>query len=292
MDPRAAGLAINGGENGADDREKRSAAWARVVTPELVQSVQDGTTTLEQLAQAGFDDERPSKTLRRDGVLRSGDYGDDVQALQTKLAGLGYTDRFGNPLEADRQFGRSTHAAVEAFQRDHGLKVDGVAGRDTLDALGEALQHPASPNPYAWECPRQLDDPAHPDHTLYLNTRTLVYQLDQRNGRESDQRSDNLAAALAVSARASGLERIDQVALSEDASVLWGAQRPPGIRDHFFDQHCKVDTLQGLNTPMEQSSAQWPQAMQQFQARQEQQEAQSEQAQAQNQQPSAPSFHR
>jgi hypothetical protein len=79
------------------------------------------------------------------------------------------------------------------------------------------------------------------------------------------------------------LHRIDQVALSEDASALWGAQRPPGARDHFFDQHCKVDTVQALSTPMEQSGAQWPQAMQHFQEQQQAEARQQQQVQQQEQ---------
>jgi hypothetical protein len=139
------------------------------------------------------------------------------------------------------------------------------------------------------QLPARLDNPNHPDNALYIRTCELVYQLDHQNGRTPDQRSDQLASALTVSARAAGLQRIDQIALSEDASALWGAQRPPGVRDHFFDQHCKVDTVQALNTPMEQSGAQWPQAMQQFQEHQEQA---SQRQQAQQQEQATPSMAR
>ena len=134
--------------------------------------------------------------------------------------------------------------------------------------------------------PGRLDDARHPDHAFYLQTRELVHQLDRQNGRVPDQRSDQLASALTVAARTTGLQRIDQVALSEDASALWGAQRPPGARDHFFDKHCQVNTVQALNMPMEQSGAQWPQAMQQFQ-RQEQAQQQQVQQQSQAQQQGA-----
>jgi len=40
---------------------------------------------------------------------------------------------------ADGVFGSGTRAAVRAFQRDHGLTVDGIAGRKTWAALFEAL---------------------------------------------------------------------------------------------------------------------------------------------------------
>lgn len=218
------------------------------------------------------------------GLLRAGAKGEAVADLQTKLAELGYTGPEGRPLVADKDFGPTTKFAVETFQRDHGLHVDGVAGKDTLKAIEDQrvahAQTQSSTNAQLWQCPTRLDDPAHPDNAFYLRTRDLVHQLDQQHGRTPDQRSDQLAAALTVQARADGLQRIDQVALNQDASAIWGAQRPPGARDHFFDKVCNVGTLQAMNTPMEQSGAQWPQAMQQF----EQQRGQAQQQQQQQQQ--------
>jgi uncharacterized protein YcfJ len=145
-----------------------------------------------------------------------------------------------------------------------------VSAKGSTPGRSEAAQQPHA-------LPGRLDDPHHPDHAFYLKTRELVRQLDQQNGRTPDHRSDQLASALTVAARTAGLQRIDQVALGEDASALWGAQRPPGARDHFFDRQCKVDTMQALNMPMEQSGVQWPQAMQAFreQQAQAQQQAQS-----------------
>lgn len=44
---------------------------------------------------------------------------------------------------------------------------------------------------------------------------------------------------------------------------MWAVQTPPARQDHLFDQRTHVPTT-AANTPVEQSSAQWPQAMQQF----------------------------
>jgi Putative peptidoglycan binding domain len=63
-------------------------------------------------------------------TLRRGDQGDDVLRLQDAL------NRSGATITVDRNFGRGTRSAVESFQRSKGLKVDGVAGPDTLRALG------------------------------------------------------------------------------------------------------------------------------------------------------------
>lgn len=62
-------------------------------------------------------------------TLKAGDRNEDVLRMQQALSDLGY------PLKADGIFGKGTQAAVRAFQRDHGLKVDGKAGNQTLGKL-------------------------------------------------------------------------------------------------------------------------------------------------------------
>lgn len=62
----------------------------------------------------------------------------DVLELQERLEELGY-----GPLAKDGVYGSETVAAVRAFQRDHGLAADGVAGPLTWQALG-AGSAPAS----------------------------------------------------------------------------------------------------------------------------------------------------
>ena len=56
--------------------------------------------------------------------------GSDIRTLQTMLNALGY--RCGR---ADGVFGDKTKAAVMAFQRANGLKVDGIVGRATKARL-------------------------------------------------------------------------------------------------------------------------------------------------------------
>ncbi len=62
--------------------------------------------------------------------FRRGDQGDDVRRLQEALI------RDGATLTPDGNFGRGTEAAVSDYQRRRKLKVDGVAGSETLRALG------------------------------------------------------------------------------------------------------------------------------------------------------------
>jgi lysozyme len=64
-------------------------------------------------------------------VLRQGDRGDAVRALQAALA------RHGLHLKPDGAFGPKTHLAVKLFQMGHGLKKDGIAGKQTWAALLE-----------------------------------------------------------------------------------------------------------------------------------------------------------
>ena len=62
--------------------------------------------------------------------LQSGNQGDAVRALQTRLKTLGYLAD-----SADGTYGEKTKAAVIAFQSNNGLKVDGIAGSGTLNAI-------------------------------------------------------------------------------------------------------------------------------------------------------------
>ena len=62
-------------------------------------------------------------------TLRVGDKGQDVLAMQNALIELGYQ------ITADGAFGKNTRAAVIAFQKDHSLKADGLAGNQTLTLL-------------------------------------------------------------------------------------------------------------------------------------------------------------
>lgn len=73
-------------------------------------------------------------------ILHNGDHGADVRALQVTLTALGFDDARGRALEADSAFGPRTGEAVRAFQRAHGLNVDGVVGADTRRALDAALR--------------------------------------------------------------------------------------------------------------------------------------------------------
>lgn len=62
-------------------------------------------------------------------TLRRGDIGADVTTLQQRL------NRAGVAVAIDGHFGPATETAVRAFQSDHGMIADGIAGARTQAAL-------------------------------------------------------------------------------------------------------------------------------------------------------------
>lgn len=65
--------------------------------------------------------------------LRKGAKGEAVRDLQGLLAALGY------PVAGDGVFGAATERAVLAFQKNAGLKADGIAGPKTFEAIRKAM---------------------------------------------------------------------------------------------------------------------------------------------------------
>lgn len=64
-----------------------------------------------------------------DSILKVGSQGEEVTILQRKLRGLGYH------LVVDGDFGPGTRNAAVHFQREHGLKPDGIVGPKTAAAI-------------------------------------------------------------------------------------------------------------------------------------------------------------
>ncbi len=120
-------------------------------------------------------EERSTREVSRpaamaDGVLKSGDRGPEVVALQRQLNALGYRGRDGEPLETRSGiFGPETDYALRAFQRAHGLEVDGKAGRsETLPALERAARTPL------------VSEATHPAYALYTDvSRRISEQTGQ-----------------------------------------------------------------------------------------------------------------
>ena len=85
-------------------------------------------------------------------LLRKGTEGNDVKQLQEYLLRLGYSlPKYG----ADGDFGAETEAAVQAFQEDEGLEVDGKYGEKSHAALMDAIEAEDEDTP---EQPAQPED--------------------------------------------------------------------------------------------------------------------------------------
>ncbi|UHQ21634.1 peptidoglycan-binding protein [Lysobacter sp. 5GHs7-4] len=185
-----------------------------------------------------------------DGVLRSGEHGGEIRALQETLNKLGYQDGKGHALKPDADFGPSTKEAVQAFQRAHGLTDDGIAGPKTLDALKKADRAPL------------LSNAAHPDHAMYQQAVGGLEKLGPQAGFKNHAELERAAATLTFEAKVGGLNRIDHVALSTNGTGLFAVQG--GLTDPGHHR-AHVDKQQAAAQPLEQSTFQLQQDAQQRQ---------------------------
>jgi peptidoglycan hydrolase-like protein with peptidoglycan-binding domain len=103
-------------------------------------------------------DTLPGAAAQPRTVLRRGMMGTDVKDLQEQLTRLGY-----DCGKADGIYGSDTFRAVACFQEDHGLEVDGIAGRMTKDAIEEAIAAPKDQEP-----PAAAPDPADQTSVFWL----------------------------------------------------------------------------------------------------------------------------
>lgn len=81
-----------------------------------------------------------------DYTMRAGNSGLKVQALQEKLAYLGYLEAG----KADGVFGSGTVAAVKAFQAAQGLSPNGIASQATQAAIDQAMETAIDSDPDTW----------------------------------------------------------------------------------------------------------------------------------------------
>ena len=97
---------------------------------------------LPSLRGAERDAAVPARTATPE-VLRDGASGAPVRELQQQLNQLGYRGADGRPLETvSGKFGPQTEHALRAFQEDRGLKVDGIFGERSREALAAANRDP------------------------------------------------------------------------------------------------------------------------------------------------------
>ncbi|HEV7775866.1 MAG TPA: XVIPCD domain-containing protein [Luteibacter sp.] len=215
---------INGGEKGLADRKTAAASWQRKLDHGYTPGASDPLA-------------HPIHVAGSDANHRQ---------VQQLLNQHGYRDASGHPLTVDGDYGARTRQAVEVFQHEQHLKVDGVAGPETLRRL-ETVNHAQAPSHPA---PPHLDQPGHPDNAMYKQALDGIHRLDAQHQRRPDQRSDNLAAALVVAARSDGMSKIDHVVLNDDASRAFAVQ---GELNSPLKRVVDVQTQQAIVTPIDQS---------------------------------------
>ncbi len=183
-----------------------------------------------------------------------------MKQLQGQLAQLGAVGRDGKPLRADGDFGGNTKYAVEQFQREHGLQIDGVVGKQTQAALSQALaQHNAkqAEQTSATAAPAQasllLSDPRHPDNGMFMGTVGKLEALGDRGGFANRKELEQAAGQIVFESKVSGLQRIDHVVPNKSGDGFFAVQ---GEMTDPAMQRVFVDRNQAQKQPLENSSRQ------------------------------------
>ncbi|PPT73864.1 hypothetical protein XaplCFBP3122_18980 [Xanthomonas arboricola pv. populi] len=202
--------------------------------------------------------QQPKRDASHDGKLEQGERGEQVKQLQSQLAQLGAVGRDGKPLHADGDFGGNTKYAVEQFQRERGLQVDGVVGNQTQAALSQALsQHTAKQTAAPMNVPQTssplLSDPRHPDNAMYDGAVSKLEALGERGGFANRKELEQAAGQIVFESKVSGLQRIDHVVPNKNGDGFFAVQ---GEMTDPAMQRVFVDRNQAQNQPLENSSRQ------------------------------------
>lgn len=87
--------------------------------------------------------QKNTEVARVSALVSWGKRGDLVRQTQQRLQELGYYKG-----KVDGIFGTGTYEAILAFQKDNGLKADGIAGAGTLKALGISTNQGEEPSDF------------------------------------------------------------------------------------------------------------------------------------------------
>ncbi len=140
-------------------------------------------------------------------TLRWGDTGEDVKKLQQALKNRGY---YSGKL--DSTFGSGVYAAVKAFQKQFGLKVDGIAGPATQILLYNASASSADTS-------TSLKKGS--TGTKVRNLQYVLYELGYYDGTITGTYDDNTANAVRAFQIQNDLTPVDGVAGYKTLGVLY-----------------------------------------------------------------------
>ena len=155
----------------------------------------------------------------------------------------------------------STISRIATTVADHGHEINAGMHASAFSSSSMRGAWTALPQPDHPAIAR-LDDPSHLGNTLFKQALEGTQRLDAAQGRTPDKLSTNLAGSLAVEAQRKGMDRIDHVVLSDDASRAYAVQ---GELSSPFKKIAEVQTELGISASIDQSSKAWPQATEQRQ---------------------------
>ena len=169
----------------------------------------------------------------------------------TAMLGIHAIDRVGE-YGADhiKQAAREVNTQLDRMGRAMGSEAIERTARHTAQDISQAFNQGRDIAHHL------LSDISHPVHALYQQARDAVHRLDTEHCRTPDQRSDNLAASLTVAAHREGMDRIDRVVLSDDATKITAVQDPTRLP---ILRYASLPVLEAINTSIEQSTAAWTQ---------------------------------
>lgn len=243
----------------AKDCQKHAESWERKV-PDLIESVKRDGVHLKASVAPSVASHHAAKS--NDSLLEQGERGESVKQLQGQLVQLGATGRDGKPLQPDGDFGANTKHAIEQFQREHGLQVDGVVGQRTQAALGQAVtQHTAKQAeqsatqsaPTAPAAATLLSDPRHPDNAMYNGAVSKLEALGERGGFATRKELEQASGQMVFESKVAGLQRIDHILPNKSGDGFFAVQGElgdPAMRRVY------VDRTQAENQPLEHSTRQ------------------------------------
>lgn len=279
-DVTAATYAINGGDNGLEDRFNRFDAWHALLTPEFIADLEAGRI----LPGAGIAPANAQEVMI-DGALRRFETGADVRQLQDDLRTLGIRGGGNRELRLTGSFGTDTEQAVRNLQEQHNLPVTGRADAETRSTIQDALQQPQRHIPANPGLPHirpagghyRLDNDHEPeDHPIRHNDRAQDFPSTHRDYAlfEAIRRqlppgtSDEMAAHVMLEAKIGGvvhIGKLDEVIVRDGTAFVAG--KTPG--DMAFV--ALSDPVPSLQEALQRSAALDQQGAMQFSQFQEQQ---------------------
>lgn len=152
-------------------------------------------------------------------ILQKNSIGIEVKQLQQRLKDLGYYSG-----DVDGQYGTGTQTAVTAFQAQHGLKADGVAGEQTLAILYSESAQTFVPTPTPSATPAMLSSGSSGDEVKALQSR--LQQLGFYSGALDGDYGKGTRAAVKLFQAQHGLDD-DGIAGQKTLEMLYSNDAQP-----------------------------------------------------------------